>query len=264
MTGGAQGFGRGIALSLAREGARIAVADLNGEGATETARLIEAENGAGTAAGITADVSDEASVAAMADEAARAFGGIDVLISNAGIVRSGGLDEMDLKTFELVTRVNYTAYFLCVKYVGRIMKKQHAADPSKYFDIIQINSKSGLVGSNKNFAYAGSKFGGIGLTQSFALELAPYNIKVNAICPGNFMDGPLWTDPVNGLLVQYLRGGKVPGAKTVDDVRKFYDAKVPLNRGCSETDVVRAIIYIIGQEYETGQAVPVTGGQVMK
>ena len=130
-------------------------------------------------------------------------------------------------------------------------------------DIIQINSKSGLKGSNKNFAYAGGKFGGIGLTQSFALELMPHNIKVNSICPGNFFDGPLWSDSENGLFVQYLNAGKVPGAKTIDDVKAFYEAQVPAGRGCTAEDVAKAIFYVIDQEYETGQAVPVTGGQNM-
>ncbi|MDR2471852.1 MAG: SDR family oxidoreductase, partial [Treponema sp.] len=123
--------------------------------------------------------------------------------------------------------------------------------------------KSGLEGSNKNGAYAGSKFGGVGLTASFALELVEYNIKVNAICPGNFFDGPLWSDPEKGLFVQYLHTGKVSGARTVADVRAFYEAKVPMKRGCEGADVMRAIYYIVEQEYETGQAVPVTGGQVM-
>ena len=130
-------------------------------------------------------------------------------------------------------------------------------------DVIEINSKSGLEGSNKNFAYAGSKFGGIGLTQSFAMELAPYGIKVNAVCPGNFLNGPLWSDPVKGLFAQYLNAGKVPGAKTVADVRKYYESKVPLGRGCEIEDVAKAVLYIISQKYETGQALPVTGGQVM-
>ncbi|MFW5840682.1 MAG: SDR family oxidoreductase, partial [Planctomycetota bacterium] len=79
----------------------------------------------------------------------------------------------------------------------------------------------------------------------------------------NFFDGPLWSDPDNGLFVQYLRTGKVEGAKTIEDVRKAYEAKVPMGRGCRTEDVMRAVYYLLEQKYETGQAVPVTGGQVM-
>jgi sorbitol-6-phosphate 2-dehydrogenase len=141
---------------------------------------------------------------------------------------------------------------------------QNLGSDNRYMtDIVAISSKSGLEGSNKNGAYAGAKFGTIGLAQSFALELVAENIKVNSVCPGNFLDGPLWSDPDRGLFVQYLAAGKVPGAKTLEDVRRFYESKVPLNRGCRTVDVVRAICYIVEQKYETGQAVPVTGGQVM-
>lgn len=143
------------------------------------------------------------------------------------------------------------------------MKIQHKYAPDYYSDIIQVNSKSGLVGSNKNFAYAGSKFGGVGLVQSFALELVEYNIKVNCVCPGNFFDGPLWSDPVKGLFIQYLNAGKVPGAKNVADVKKYYESKIPMSRGCVPSDVAKAIFYCVEQKYETGQAIPVTGGQVM-
>ncbi len=143
------------------------------------------------------------------------------------------------------------------------MKAQLEADSSVWSDIIQINSKSGLVGSKNNFAYAGSKFGGIGLVQSFALELAPYQIKVNAVCPGNYYDGPLWSDPEKGLFVQYLKAGKVTNAKTVEDVKDFYLSKSPIRRGCFPSDVTKAILYCIEQCYETGQAIPVTGGQTM-
>jgi len=163
----------------------------------------------------------------------------------------------------MVTSVNYKGYFVCVKVASLILAVQHMARRDYWSDVIQINSKSGLVGSNRNGAYAGSKFGGIGLTQSFALELVEDGIKVNSICPGNFFDGPLWSDPNNGLFVQYLRSGKVPGAKTIADVKKSYESKVPMNRGCTTADVMKAIYYLIDQKYETGQAVPVTGGQVM-
>ena len=170
---------------------------------------------------------------------------------------------MDFTTFNLVTNVNYIGYFLCTKHASKVMSLQNIPSRKYFTDIIQINSKSGLKGSNKNSAYAGSKFGSLGLTQSFALELIDDNIKVNSICPGNFFEGPLWADPKNGLFVQYLRTGKVPGAKTIEDVKSFYELKVPMKRGCTGEDVIKAIYYLIDQKYETGQAIPVTGGQVM-
>ena len=95
------------------------------------------------------------------------------------------------------------------------------------------------------------------------MQFAAEGIRVNAVCPGNFLDGPMWADPEKGLFVQYLKAGKVPGAKTVEDVRKFYVDKVPMRRGCETVDVARAILYIVEQKYETGQALPVSGGQEM-
>ncbi|MDD4494007.1 MAG: SDR family NAD(P)-dependent oxidoreductase [Eubacteriales bacterium] len=258
VTGSAQGLGYGIASELYKEGASVVIADLNCELACSVAKELGER-----ALSIKVDVSDEESVAQMIKDTVEHFGGLDVFVNNAGVLKSGALDVLEKSDFEFVTKINYTAYFTCVKYASIIMKAQYDADNSWIGDIIEINSKSGLEGSNKNFAYAGSKFGGIGLTQSFALELCPYNIKVNAVCPGNFLDGPLWTDPVKGLLVQYLKAGKVPGAKTVEDVKKFYEDKVPMRRGCQLEDVARAVLYAIEQVYETGQAIPVTGGQCM-
>ncbi len=262
VTGGAQGFGEGIARFLATKGANVVIADINSEGAAKTAANITESTGS-LSSPVTVNIADEESVRKMIRETVLKFGGLDVFVNNAGIVRAGSLEEMTRSNFDLVTSINYTAYFMCVKYASAVMKLQRAVNPSYMADIIEINSKSGLTGSNKNFAYAGSKFGGLGLTQSFALELAPFGIKVNAVCPGNFLDGPLWSDPVRGLFVQYLNAGKVPGAKTVADVKKYYESKVPLGRGCLPEDLNRAVQYIIEQKYETGQAVPVTGGQEM-
>lgn len=258
VTGGAQGFGKGIAEAMAAEGAYVVIADMNLEGAQATAAQF-GNNGIAVAV----NVSDEDSVKAMMDQVVLNFGGLDLFVSNAGVLRAGSLEDMTKKNFEFVTAVNYTGYFLCAKYASAVMKLQHKYAPGYMMDIVEVNSKSGLSGSNKNFAYAGSKFGGIGLTQSFAMELAEYNIKVNAVCPGNYLTGPLWSDPERGLFVQYLNAGKVPGAKTVEDVRRYYESKVPLNRGCEPIDVARAIFYIVEQSYETGQAIPVTGGQEM-
>lgn len=264
VTGGAQGFGEGIVRDFFRKGANVVIADLNEEKSKKLADELNTDSsGNNTALFVKTDVSDFDSVTALVNETVLSFGGVDIYISNAGILRAGGVEEVTPESFELITKINYTGYFFGVKAVTPIMKLQHSADESAFFDIIQINSKSGLRGSNKNFTYAGGKFGGIGLTQSFALELMTYNIKVNSVCPGNFFEGPLWSDPEKGLFIQYLRTGKVPGAKTIDDVKRYYESQVPAGRGCRVEDVIKAIYYIIDQQYETGQAVPVTGGQIM-
>nr|WP_321357757.1 SDR family NAD(P)-dependent oxidoreductase [uncultured Draconibacterium sp.] len=263
VTGAAMGFGEGIARHLTEEGANIVVADINEEVGNKTAAALAAMKGNNRAIFVKTNVADMDSLANLMKETVATFGGLDVFVSNAGVLRAGGLDEMTPENFEFVTKINYNAYFYCTKVASKILKLQNAFKPDYYSDIIQINSKSGLKGSKKNFAYAGGKFGGIGLTQSFALELAPEKIKVNSVCPGNFYEGPLWSDPENGLFIQYLNAGKVPGAKTIDDVKKFYLDQVPLGKGCSPKDVVKGILYLIDQENETGQALPISGGQSM-
>ena len=262
-TGAAQGFGQAIAADLVAEGGHVVLADINAELAKREARALASAAGSGRAVGVPLDVTDDASVAACFDDVVRRYGGLDLLVSNAGILRAGSVTAQPVAEFDAVTRVNYRGYFLCVRHAAPVLAQQHRARPDYWGDIVEINSKSGLVGSSRNSAYAGAKFGGVGLTQSFALELVGDGIKVNAICPGNFLDGPLWADPDNGLFVQYLREGKVPGAQTVEDVRRFYEAKVPMGRGCTPADVLAALYYVVAQKYETGQAIPVTGGQVM-
>lgn len=292
VTGAAQGFGWEIAQGLARAGAHVIIADVNKGGAEEKAQKLpipereKASLGAPPSAlgmqipyhlGVEADVTREESLKTLVGTIQEQFGGIDIVVSNAGVLRAGAVTELPLSDFELVTRVNYLGFFLVTKFTASLMGMQNAAYRATfagarpkhsdywyyYSDIVEINSKSGLEGSNRNAAYAGSKFGGIGLVQSFALELVEHGIKVNAICPGNFFDGPLWSDPDRGLFVQYLRAGKVPGAKTVEDVRRAYESKVPMGRGCEGLDVVRCLLYLVEQRYETGQAVPVAGGQIM-
>jgi sorbitol-6-phosphate 2-dehydrogenase len=263
VTGGAQGIGEEIARNLAAAGALVFIADLNLDGARKLAEQINTAENRTVALALEVDVSNEASVEAMFDTVAKTVGGMDICISNAGVLKAGSVLEQELADFKFVTDIDYAGFFVISKFAGRLLRTQHRTAPRWWTDIIQINSKSGLEGSNKNGAYAGGKFGGLGLVESFAMELVEYNIKVNAVCPGNFLDGPLWSHPEQGLFAQYLKTGKVPDAKNVADVRVFYESKVPMKRGCTGKDLARAIYYIVEQEYETGQAVPVTGGQIM-
>ena len=264
VTGAAQGFGEGIAEILLREGANIVVADLNENVGKATVERFNSITKSNRALFVRTNVAEIPSIENLIHQTVCNFGGVDCFVSNAGVLRAGGLEEMTPEDFDFVTKINYNAYFYCTKVVSRVMKLQTKhAHPGYYADVVQINSKSGLRGSKANFAYAGGKFGGIGLTQSFALELAPFRIKVNSVCPGNYYEGPLWSDPERGLFVQYLNAGKVPGAKTIDEVKSFYLSQVPMRKGCTPEDVTKGVLYLMDQCGETGQALPISGGQVM-
>lgn len=263
ITGAGRGIGAGLAERFFGDGANVVIADVDEKNGTVVADRLNNRTAGNEAVFISADVTSPDSVEELVKKTVFTFGGIDVVISNAGVLKAGSLEDISPEDFDFVNAVNYRGFFLLVKAVSWVMKLQHRFDRNRFTDIIQVNSKSGLQGSNRNFAYAGSKFGSIGLVQSFAKELVEKGIKVNAVCPGNFFDLPLWSDPGDGLFVQYLRTGKVPGAKTVEDVRKYYENRVPMKRGCAIEDLYRAVKYLIEQQYETGQALPVTGGQVM-
>jgi sorbitol-6-phosphate 2-dehydrogenase len=258
VTGGAQGLGRAISQRLACEGCVVVIADVNEKGIVDTTASIAGETGA-RVVGVKVDVTEEADVKALFDRAVQEFGRVDVVVSNAAILIAESIIDADAEKWRAVMNVNLFGYFLVTKHACRIMKQQRSGS------IININSKSGKKGSAANSAYAASKFGGIGHTQSVALEMAPFNVRCNAICPGNLLDSPLWTDPEKGLFVQYLRAGKVPGAKTVEDVRQSYVNQVPMKRGCSYDDVCNAVVFLASDQssYITGIAVSVTGGQEM-
>lgn len=251
VTGGAQGLGAAICQRLAQEGAHVVVADLNLEGAQTLADQIQAETDRRTLA-VAVDVTDEEQVARMIDRTLEEFGRLDILVANAGIVLSGPVEEFELERWRKVIDVNLVGYFLCAKHAARVMKAQRSGV------IIQINSKSGKRGSFKNSAYAASKFGGIGLTQSIALELAEFGVRVNAVCPGNLLDSPLW---VNSLYKQYAERLGI----SEEEVRQRYIDQVPMKRPCTYQDVCNVVVFLASDQssYMTGQAINVTGGQEM-
>lgn len=247
VTGGGQGLGEALCLRLAEEGAVVAVADIN----METASAVAAKIPGGVA--VACDVTDYESCLSMARTVDAALGGIDLLVCNAAIVFSGSIDELDAARFRKVIDVNLCGYYNTVKAAVPFIRKAGGGT------IIQINSKSGKKGSYKNSAYAAGKFGGIGLTQSLALEFAEENIRVNAICPGNLLDSPLW---VNSLFKQYAKNQGI----TEEQVRRKYIDQVPMKRGCTYEDVANVMVFLSSPEssYMTGQAINVTGGQEMR
>jgi len=255
VTGGAQGLGEALCRRLAREGAHIVVADLNLEQAERVAAEIAAQTDR-RAIAVKTDVTDEAQVEAMVQRTVDEFGRLDILVSNAGILVAEAVDEFPAEKWRAVMNVNLFGYFLCAKHVARVMKAQRSGV------IIQINSKSGKKGSYKNSAYAASKFGGIGLTQSVALELAEYGVRVNAVCPGNLLDSPLWTQGPNALFEQYARKWGI----SEEEVRQKYIDQAPLKRGCTYDDVCNVVVFLASDQagYMTGQAINVTGGQEMR
>lgn len=248
VTGAGQGLGEALARRLAAEGAAVAIADVNGAAAEQVAASLR-ESG-GRALGIAADVTDEASVAEMVRRTVSELGSLEILVSNAGILKAHDIQEFPLDDWKRVLDVNLTGYFLCAREAARVMAEQRRGV------IIQINSKSGKKGSFRNSAYAASKFGGIGLTQSLALDLAPFGVRVNAVCPGNLLDGTLWQQ---SLYEQYARKWGI----TPEEVRKKYEEQVPLGRGCQYDDVANVVVFLASDEssYMTGQALNVTGGQ---
>ena len=252
VTGAAQGLGEALAHRLAKEGAHVVVVDINDQKAREVAEAIEGQYGV-RALCVHADVTDASQTEAMIEKAVAAFGRLDIVVSNAGILISGGVDEIDPARWRKVIDVNLVGYFHVARAAARAMKEQQSGT------IIQINSKSGKKGSYKNSAYAASKFGGIGLTQSLALELAEHNIRVNAICPGNLLDSPLWVDT---LYAQYAKRWGI----TEEEVRERYVGQVPMKRGCAYDDVADMMVFLASDQssYVTGQALNVTGGQEMR
>jgi NAD(P)-dependent dehydrogenase (short-subunit alcohol dehydrogenase family) len=248
VTGGGSGIGAGICRAFAREGAPVAVADLNLEAARQVAVAIEAEGGRALA--LHTDVTDAAEVAAVADEVERALGPLEIWVNNAGISRIVPFLDCTEELWDATLRVNLKGAFLgCQVAIRRMLPRGRGV-------VLNMSSQSGKTGASQYAAYCASKFGVIGLTQSLALEYARAGIRVNAICPGVVFTG-LWDDQ----LADYARKRNL----APDQVRPYLAEKVPMGRLCTVEDVAGTAVFLASEEaaFITGQAVNVTGGLVM-
>jgi len=249
VTGAGQGIGRGIALSLARAGADVVVNDIV-VAAGNTAREI-AELGRRSLA-VQADVSDAAQVQAMVERAAAELRAVHILVNNAGIAQPAFITELSEETWDRTMAVNLKSMFLCSRAVAPLMMAQ------RYGKIVNLSSKSGKQGGLWLTAYCASKFGVIGFTQSLAMDLAPYGINVNAICPGQVYT-PMWDNVLKQAYARKLNMDE-------DQVRDYYNSKVPLGREVTLQEIGSVVVFLCSDQasYMTGQAINITGGQEMR
>jgi acetoin reductase-like protein len=246
VTGAAQGIGEGIAVRFAAEGAHVVVNDMNLQKAEEVSARIRAQGVRSIA--VKADVSKKNEVDSMRDIAVREFGRLDILVNNAGLARIVGFEDMTEEIWDTVIDVNLKGTFLCcLAFVPQMIKQRSGK-------IINMSSKSGKTGNTAFAAYCASKFGIIGLTQSLALDMAPYGINANAICPG-IVFTPHW----DRLQVEYAKKRNMP----VENVREYLVSRIPLGRSQTPEDVANVAVFLASSEsdFMTGQAVNITGGQ---
>jgi sorbitol-6-phosphate 2-dehydrogenase len=240
-----------IARSLACSGALVFIADAapSQDAVRQLADDINASSKRTAAIPLQVTCTDERSVEALFNTIAESVGGLDVCICYENVSWQGNVLEQSLEEF----CSHEATFFLMVKYAGILLRRQARTAPAWRTDIIHVNPRR--PGEKLE------RFDAQGLIGNFVYGLAAYNIKVNAICPGNSFDHPFWADSETGLFAQEFRAGKIPGAKSLAEVKTFYEARIPLKRACTALDVMRAIFYVIEQDYETGRVLPVSGGQ---
>ncbi len=248
VTGGGSGIGEGICLELAKQGAKVAVTDINKEGAEKVANAIN-EN-AGIARAYKLDVTNMKNIKEVGSSVKEEFGLVDIWVNSAGISIITPFFEHTEEIWDLTMDINLKGQFLCCKEAISQMLENGGGS------IINMSSQSGKVGTNNYQAYCASKFGVIGLTQSLSKEFAKEGIKVNAICPG-VVNTPMWEK-------QAADYGKKRNLKE-DEVMDYFREKIPAHRIGTVEDIAKLVVFLStsDSDYITGQALNVNGGDYM-
>lgn len=246
VVGGGRGIGAGIAISLARAGADVIVADLTTDLARESAATIQ-KMGRRSAA-IEVDVRDPGSVDAMIETVERDFGRLDIAVNNAGIVSMGSVGELSIEQWDDVMAINLRGVFLCCKAELALMRK------AKFGRIINTSSVAGKVGVPDLSHYTASKFGVIGFTNAFAKEVAREGITVNALCPGIVGTG-MWRGET-GLAARWAQAGE-----TEEQSWERHQATLlPQGEAQTSEDMGELAVFLASAPHITGQAIAVDGG----
>ena len=241
VTGGASGIGRAIAEACAREGARVAVVDLNAEGARDTVATIE--KAGGTAAAWPLDITDVAAVDRMVEEVATRWGGVHVLVNCAGWDTPMPFVETTPEFWDKILAINLKGPIACMRAALRVMMRQ---DSGK---VVNIASDAGRVGSTGEAVYSAAKGGIIALTKTLAREMARHHVNVNCICPGP-SDTPLFRNEF-----------AATSPKLADSLKRV----IPWGRLGVPDDVAPAVVFLASDEagFITGQTLSVSGGLTM-
>jgi NAD(P)-dependent dehydrogenase (short-subunit alcohol dehydrogenase family) len=238
VTGAGQGIGRAIALGLACEGANVVVADINKDAATGVKK--EVEQIGRNALAIQTDVSDEHSVRVMVENSLREFGKLDILVNNAGVFPVSSVEEMSETDWDRVIGTNLVGTFLCSRAVASKFIEQ------KNGRVISITSGRAFHGAKNGAHYASSKAGIIGFSKALALELAPYQVTVNVICPGI-------TDTAQ------------PRGHQTEEQIYSQGQKIPMGRIGQPEDLIGTAVFLSSDSaaFITGQTIIVNGGSIM-
>ena len=248
VTGGGDGIGKVTAKLLAKAGANVFLADLNLENARKTAEEIQAETSV-QAYYCKCNVAVKAEVDAMVEEAVKAMGTIDILNHIAGVSRKVDFMDMTEELYDFVMDINTKGTFFVDQAVLRVMM------PNRKGKIVNMSSMSGKEGYATNVAYSASKFAVTGITQAVAKYAAPYNINVNAVCPG-IVRTQIW----EGFLAQTREQG--------GDAEAYWKERIsaiPLQRPQTPEDIARMFVYLSSDfaDNMTGQGINVTGGLIL-
>lgn len=243
VTGGSSGIGRGIAIELAAEGSHVVIADIQEapkQGKYHDQHVViptakEVEKLGATSMFVKTDMGDDGAVQRLIDHTVDAFGGLDILVNNAGIHIPASMSELSLADYDRVMRINLRSLFVATKFAAPHLKK------SKFGRVIHIASVHAFAGG-AGPAYAPSKAGVVNLTRDNAVELAPFGVTVNAICPGYI------ETPIQDYLTE----------QQIEECRQ----KTPLPRFGLPRDIGRVAVFFASDDAEwiTGTALPVDGG----
>src|SRR5581483_1860864 len=239
ITGGGNGMGRATALRFAKEGARVVVADIESENAARVADEIRAAGG--DALDVPVDVSQRESVEAMVARCVEQYGRVDILCAIAGIAGAVPFLELTDAQWDRMLAVNLKGVFLCGQLAAQQMIKQGTGGK-----IVNMSSTNGLVGEAEFAHYNAAKFGVVGLTMTMAIELAPHNIRVNAVCPG--------------LIQTRLSAEVFENAAAAEKYKK----KIPMRRFATPDEVAGSFLFLASDDasFITGTTLVVDGGQL--